>query len=529
MRIIPAPKKIERLTGDFQFTRNTTFNCAVANIRKNFNDFLLKLYGFSLKEGNDVICAVDEGIKLGSEGYSLEIGEVIKISARNEAGLFYGIQTLKQIIVQQYDKSADKAVIQNMKITDEPRFAYRGFMFDCARHFFPVEVLKAYIEAISLQKMNVFHWHLTEDQGWRIEIDAYPKLAEIGSKRRETMGDKTAHGGYYTKKEVADIVKFAADRYVTVIPEFDMPGHTRSAVAAYPELGCGGKKVDVSTKFGIHKEILCGGKESTYDFVRTVLKEFAEMFPSPYVHIGGDEAIKLEWYNCPDCQKKIKELGLRDEEDLQGYMTNSTVKYLNSLGKTAICWNESANSGTLDQSVVLQFWADGKTKSNVIREVKNGRKIIVSPFNPYYLDYPYSMWSLKETYLYEPVFKEIADCKNSVLGVESPIWTEWVDNQKTLSFRVFPRLSAVAESGWAVPENKDYDGFTAGFATLQKIFALYGIDETPISKCNPPKILRPLITAKFGLHLIDFEMIVRSTVANREMKKMRASRQVDKK
>ncbi len=529
MRIIPAPKEIDYKVGEFTFTKNTTFKCFIKNIASNFNDFLYKAYGFSLAEGNDIVCFIDDTLDINEEGYILVIDDIIKISARSEAGLFYGVQTLKQLVTEHYRKDLAKAVIQKLVVKDEPRFAYRGFMFDCARHFFPVEVIKAYIEAISVQKMNVFHWHLTEDQGWRIEISAYPKLTEVGSKRRETMGDKTPHEGYYSKKDVAEIVKYAADRYVTVIPEFDMPGHTRSAVASYPELGCYGKQVEVSTKFGIHKEILCGGKDSAYDFVYAVLKEFGEMFPARYVHLGGDEAIKLEWYNCPDCQMKIKELGLRDEEDLQGYMTNSAVNYLKTMDKTAICWNESANSGMLDESVVLQFWADGKENANVIREVKSGRKIIVSRFNPYYLDYPYSMWTLKETYEFEPVFKEISDYECNVLGVETPIWTEWVDNTDTLSFRVFPRLCAIAESGWSLPKNKDYEGFTAALAPLNKILALYGIKETPLKKCNPKKIFRPLITAKFGLHLIDFEMIVRSTEANKEMKKMRKSRQGENK
>lgn len=344
--------------------------------------------------------------------------------------------------------------------------------------------------------------------------------------RRETLGDKKPHGGFYTKEQIKDVVEFAKERFITVIPEFDIPGHTRAAVSSYPELGCSKNPVEVSTKFGIHSEILCAGREESYDFVKGVLKEFAEMFPSKYIHIGGDEAVKHEWYKCKDCQKKMKELGLRNEEELQAYFTEKAVEYLKSLNKTTICWNESANSGKLESSVILQFWSDGKDNENVIREVKNGRKIIVSKFNPYYLDYPYPMHSLKAAYEFEPVFHGIEGYEQNVLGVESTLWTEWIDNTDLLAFRVFPRLTAVAESAWCDKSKKDYLAFENSLKNVNKLIEnTTGIKAAPLKDCNVKNPLkRAAIMMKFGMNLIDFEMIARSNRAAKEMKKMRSVR-----
>lgn len=284
--------------------------------------------------------------------------------------------------------------------------------------------------------------------------------------------------------------------------------------------------MEVSTKFGIHSEILCAGREESYDFVKGVLKEFAEMFPSEYIHIGGDEAVKHEWYKCKDCQKKMKELGLRNEEELQAYFTEKAVEYLKSLNKTTICWNESANSGKLESSVILQFWSDGKDNENVIREVKNGRKIIVSKFNPYYLDYPYPMHSLKAAYEFEPVFHGIEGYEQNVLGVESTLWTEWIDNTDLLAFRVFPRLTAVSESAWCDKSKKDYLAFENSLKNVNKLIEnTTGIKAAPLKDCNVKNPLkRAAIMMKFGMNLIDFEMIARSNRAAKEMKKMRSVR-----
>lgn len=529
MRIIPAPKSVKMSNGKFIFNAAVGLDCPYPDITASLNGFLQKFCGFTLEEGGGTVVEVKPSADADSEGYVLEIKEnQIKITAETQKGAFYGAQSLKQLIAEYYDAGAEKAEIPCAVIEDAPRFKYRGFMFDCARHFFSVDTLKDYIEAISTLKFNVFHWHLTEDQGWRIQIDAYPKLTEVGSKRAQTMSDGKPYGGFYTKDEIRDIVAYAAERYIDVIPEFDMPGHTRAAIAAYPELGCSDTPVGVATKFGIHKEILCGGNNKVYEFINRVLDEMADLFPSKYVHLGGDEAIKTEWYVCPKCQSKIKQLKLHNEEDLQAYMTNEAVKHLKTLGKAAICWNESINSGTLDKSVTIQYWQDGRKAERVCAEIKNGRKTIVSRFSPYYLDYPYAMSTLKAVYDYEPIFEAVKDCGENIIGVESPIWTEWVGDREILDFRVFPRLTAVAETGWSMPENKNYGDFEAALSSTGKILKTLNINQTPLKKCNPPLLLRPLINAKFGLQAFDYDMIVRGKKAYKEMKKMRKLRQGEK-
>lgn len=303
MRIIPCPKEFAKKDGSFLFDAETGFSCDYENVGNSISSFL-KTCGIGWRTGDDIKFTSD-GSDSSSEAYTLVVGDDgVKVSAKSERGLFYGAQTLKQLILSSFDEKTKTAEIPCCEINDEPRFSYRGYMFDTVRHFFPVEVVKKYIEAISLLKLNVFHWHLSDDQGWRVQIDKYPRLTEHGSMRRETCGDKKPHGGFYTKEQIKDVVEFAKERFITVIPEFDIPGHTRAAVSSYPELGCSKKPVEVSTKFGIHSEILCAGREESYDFVKGVLTEFAEMFPSKYIHIGGDEAVKHEWYKCPDCQKK---------------------------------------------------------------------------------------------------------------------------------------------------------------------------------------------------------------------------------
>ena len=531
MRLIPCPENVVFSDGGYVFGKKSGVFSTSDRARKAFDDFIGKFCGYPPCDGNDILFKSD-GTDDNSEEYSLEITPSgISVDAKSERGLFYGVQTLKQIIAVRMDDKTGEAVLPSLKIIDKPRFSYRGFMFDCVRHFFPVETVKKYIDAMAILKLNVFHWHLTDDQGWRVEIDGYPELITTGSKRRETMRDKTPHGGYYTKDDVREIVNYASDRFIAVVPEFDIPGHTRAAVASYPELGCRGEKFEVSTKFGIHGEILCAGKDASYKFVRDVLDCIAGEFPSPYVHIGGDEAVKHEWYACENCQNKMRELGLKNEEELQAYFTEQAINHLKTLGKTAICWNESANSGKLEKSAVLQFWADGKKNENVVREVKAGRKIIVSKFDPYYLDYPYAMHPLKAVYAFEPVFEEIKEYPDNVLGVESPIWTEWVGDEKTLEYRVFPRLIAVAETAWSNAANKNYRAFVSALPLADGIINCEtGINVTPASECNAEN---PFVKAKqmfcFGIKMLDFETINRARKNNKEMKKMRSLRKEEEK
>lgn len=474
-----------------------------------------------------VACRIDPSApEIRPEGYRLKVTRRgIDLTALDSAGLFYGRQTLCLLATAQG--------IPCVEIIDNPCFGYRGIHLDVSRHFFPVETIFRLLDEMARYKLNKFHFHLADNGGWRIRIDAYPLLTRLGAFRTESdwlewwsYGDRHyvpedtpgAYGGYYTKEEIRRIVAYAAERFIEVIPEIEFPGHSDEVFAAYPELCCSGRAY-TSGEF-------CVGNPLSLKFMDEVLTEVLELFPSKYIHIGGDEAVKHEWYKCPDCQKKMKELGLRNEEELQAYFTEKVVEYLKTLNKTTICWNESANSGKLESSVILQFWQDGKDNENVIREVKNGRKIIVSKFNPYYLDYPYPMHSLKAAYEFEPVFHGIEGYEQNVLGVESTLWTEWIDNTDLLAFRVFPRLTAVAESAWCDKSKKDYLAFENSLKNVNKLIEnTTGIKAAPLKDCNVKNPLkRAAIMMKFGMHLIDFEMIARSNRAAKEMKKMRSVR-----
>lgn len=520
MKIIPQPKKIIKSEGYFNFTLQTSVLCEFSNIIENFNQFLSSTFGYALKKGNDIKFMIDKNLSLNAEGYILKIDNNIEIKAKTENGLFYGMQTLKQVVLQYSSNKVAK--LPNVYIEDEPRFGYRGFMFDSCRHFFSVDVIKKCIEACALHKLNVFHWHLTEDQGWRIEIEKYPKLMEVGSKRSCTRDDGKEVSGYYTKQQILEIIKFASDRYIEVIPEIDMPGHTTSAIASYPELWCKGTQIEVATRFGIKKEILCAGKQSTYNFVFDILDEVAELFPSKYVHLGGDEALKLEWENCPNCKAMLKKHNLSNMEQLQAYFTKQVVEHLKTLGKTAIAWNESLNSGILDESVTIQYWQDGLKPKRVINAINGGRKVIVSKFSPYYLDYPYGMTPLKKTYNFEPIIKGVDNqAEKNILGVESPLWTEYVDTVEKIYYQTFPRLTAVSETGWTAKDNKNYESFKNRLQQFNKLLNLYGIDVVDDKESNPNFIKGKIKLYKFMANALDRKTIQDSKIAQKEMKKMR--------
>ncbi len=519
MKIIPKPIRILKRDGTFVLNHNTGIACEYGNITNDFNDFMQKRCGFTVGKGAGIKLIKSQGDC--DEAYELCVSEdEIEIKASGEKGLFYGIQTLKQLVNEYFvDK---KAEIPCAIITDAPRFEYRGFMFDCCRHFFDVTVVKKLIEACALLKLNVFHWHLTEDQGWRIEIEKYPKLTEIASKRAETRGDKTPVEGYYTKAQIEEVVEYAKSKYIEVIPEFDLPGHTRAILAAYPELSCKGEAPPVATTFGIHKEILCGGNPKTYEFIYDVLDELAQLFPSKYVHVGGDEAVKLEWDKCEKCKALAKKEGLENIEQLQGYLTKKVIEHLKSLGKVAICWNESINSGMLEESAIMQYWQDGKNPVRVLDAIEKGRKTIVSKFEAYYLDYPYGMTRLKKTYEYEPVFFEgDAEAEKNIWGVEAPLWTEYVADFKTIEYRTFPRLTAVAESGWTKKEGKSYDSFVERLPNLIGLLKVYGINSVSAHDANPNAFKGLAELIEFGIKALDKDLIKRSREVTKEISKTR--------
>ncbi len=413
---------------------------------------------------------------LGNEEYILTVEKnSISVIGGSRQAVFYAIQTLKQL----------DGVCPCVKIEDKPAYAYRGFMLDSARHIFDVEDIKKLIDAAASVKMNVMHWHLTDDQGFRFYSKRRTKATELGSVRHHSgfgnLKESGSYGGYYTVDEMKEIVSYCAERYITVIPEFDVPGHSSALIHAYPELSCANQAVEVKTHQGIFKDVLCVGKERNFRAVTDILSDIMEIFPSEYIHIGGDEVKKNHWKDCPDCQNRIRTEGLKDEEELQGWFTNKVIDFLSQNGRKAIVWNESLKSGIVKDAVV-QRWMNGKKLC--IDFANNGGKLIISDFYHYYCDYPYGMTPLKKTYNYNPVMEGL-EYKESIAGVEAPLWTEYINSFDYLCYMLFPRVTAVAETGWTYEENKNIDDFSLRFSKYSDQLKTMGIIPAPIEKCNP--------------------------------------------
>ncbi len=439
-------------------------------------------------EPSDAVFSIEE--TLGAEEYILTANQNgIRIAGGSEQALFYGKQTLLQM----------KGVCPCVRITDKPALKYRGFMLDCVRHIFSVDDIKKIIDAAASLKMNRFHWHLTDDQGFRIWIDSRPSATIEGSVRKRSefgsLKENGEYGGYYTKKQLREIVDYCTERYITVIPEFDVPGHCSALLHAYPDIGCTGKPVEVKTYQGIFEDILCAGKGKTFEIVYDILEEILDVFPSEYIHIGGDEAPKTRWKKCPDCQKRIRQAGLKNEEELQGWFTNEIIAYLKSRGRKAIVWNESLKSGLIGSNAVVQMWMDPK-KDSVAFANSCGGKIIVSDFFHYYCDYPYAMTPLNKTYNYKAVVRGIRN-PDTVYGVEVPVWTEYINNFEHLSYMFFPRFAAVAETGWTNEENKNAADFCRRFRCYSAILSQIGITAAPPHEWNPSPLSRAAGTVGF--------------------------------
>jgi hexosaminidase len=477
--LIPRPQNISLRSDCFPLTSATGLFADEAN-RANaryLRERLLVATGYPLlidaEDGHPGIYLQlrDDLSDLEEEGYTLEVtADTAKIEALTPRGIFYGVQTLLQLLPPESESpgslSGNPILIPGLEISDEPRFPWRGFMLDEGRHFHGKETVKLLLEVMARLKMNIFHWHLTEDQGWRVEIPGYPCLTEIGAWRAGTaqslLGqgrrhDGRPHGGFYTREEIREVVAYAAERHITVVPEIEMPGHSLAALAAYPEFSCTGGPFEVATRFGIFKDVYCPGKEATFKFLFDVLNEVMNLFPGPYIHIGGDEAPKARWKTCPDCQRCLAQERLADEHELQIYFTNRIASYLTENGRTPIGWNEALNSD-LHPQAVIQYWV--RNRNQVVAAIRNGRKTIISSYLDYYLDHSYSLTPLSRIYQFEPVFAELSETEaENILGVEAPLWTEFVPNRARLDFQVFPRLLAVAETGWTTREQKDWVDF----------------------------------------------------------------------
>lgn len=430
-----------------------------------------------------------------AEAYKLIVNDKrVCISGASEAGVFYGIQTLRKSLPVAQDINVNLSAVE---IYDKPRFAYRGAMLDVARHFYTVDEVKTFIDMLALHNINRFHWHLTDDQGWRIEIKKYPKLMSVASERKETVVgrwysgiyDGKPYGGYYTQDELRDVIDYAAKRHITIIPEVDLPGHMQAALTAYPELGCTGGPYEVRTIWGVSQDVLCVGNDFTLQFVKDVLSEVADVFPSEYIHIGGDECPKVRWEKCPKCQERIKSLGLKSdakhtkEQRLQSYMIQEAAKYLKEKGKRIIGWTEILEGGLVPDATLMSWIGE----SGGIEAAHQHHDVIMTPNTYLYFDYYQSKkvedeplaiggyLPIEKTYNYEPMPKELTkEEQQYIKGVQANLWTEYIPVFSQVQYMVLPRLGAAAEVQWTDPSKKDYKDFLRRVPHLVAVYDCYG-------------------------------------------------------
>lgn len=434
---------------------------------------------------------------LGDESYRLVIGQDgITAESSSESGFFYAQKTLGQL------SDFYNGEVPCCEIEDSPRFAYRGFMIDCARHMFPVHELKRMIETAASLKFNRFHWHLADDQGFRIELNCYPELTRFGSVRRgdrfgKRIRSDKEYGGYYTREEIKEVVEFCHSRFIKVIPELDVPGHSSALLHVFPDLGCGGKSVKVKMSNGVFKDVLCIGEEKTKSVIFNIFSELCELFPDEYFHIGGDEVPHSNWKSCPKCREVMEKNGLPNYDSLQQYFVNSAAEFLQRKGKKVIGWNECLKGGRLNDEMIIERWFD--RRGLAVEAAENGRKTIAAPINPYYADYPYSYYSLKDVYTYEPTaLKGLSDKgKENIIGVETPVWTEFIIDCPTLEKNCFPRWFAVAETGWSIRDNKNYPLFACAAEKLCGILHTNGINCTLPEEWNPAGFKKIALSLSF--------------------------------
>ena len=497
-QVVPQPASLQRTEGSFRIDRNVPVyvdiaDSAILRTVGFLNERLQKAAGFSLKviSNDDPLHHRDEGAilvldaGLMKEAYNLDVTpKGIVIEYGSGAGVFYAIQTLFQLLPEAiFADSVQRGVrwdVPCCSIEDSPRFPYRGMHLDCCLHFFDIPFLKRYIDLMALHKVNRFHWHLTEDQGWRIEIKKYPLLTEKGQWRKETVVgslysgiyDGKPHGGFYTQEEARDLIKYAAERYVTIIPEIEIPGHSLAAISCYPELSCGLEDhYETATRWGIFKQVYCP-KEETFKFLEDVFDEIIELFPSELIHIGGDECPKASWKKCPHCQALIRKLGLKDEYELQSWFIQRMEKYINAKGRQIIGWDEILEGGLAPNAKVMSWLGE----EGGIKAAQQHHEVVMSPYPKYYLDYwqgdpdsePLAMGGptlLRTMYEYEPVPAVLTpEERRYIIGVEGCVWTEYMPTPARVEYMAWPRMCAIAEAGWTRAP-KDWEGFTSRLET----------------------------------------------------------------
>ncbi|MGB8192425.1 MAG: beta-N-acetylhexosaminidase [Chitinophagaceae bacterium] len=509
--IVPTPVKSTSGTGVFKLSSATVLllqDQAEQATADFLNDYLQRFYGFRLKTAsnaakNYIRFGTKRFIQPGKEGrYEMLVKpDFINIEGDTYQGTFYGMQSLIQLLPIETNRVS--IAIPQMTIEDYPRFSYRGLHLDVTRHFMPIEFVKKYIDYIAMHKMNYFHWHLTDDQGWRIEIKKYPRLTEMGGRRHGTIigrypgkgNDNIPYGGFYTQEEIKQVIDYAAKRYVTIVPEIEMPGHASAAIAAFPWLSCFPEQKTripdnmiseasqratgklVQETWGVFDDVFCAGKDSTFTFLENVLDEVMALFPGKHIHVGGDESPKTHWKKCPRCQQRIKDNNLKDEHELQSYFIQRMEKYVNSKGKVLIGWDEILEGGLAPNAIVMSW----RGEEGGIEAAKQNHSVIMTPGNYVYFDHTQTKnedsvtiggyTPLEEVYGYEPVPKELpADKSKFVWGAQANLWTEYIKNTRKVEYMLFPRLAALSEVLWSPKEKRDFKNLER---RLPLIFARY--------------------------------------------------------
>lgn len=510
-QVVPLPKDIQMKGGDpFVLDASCVIVCNDEDTQMQHNasflqDYIMQATGLRLqivdkapRKTKALRLAVSREIT-GKEAYRLTVSpkQGVLLEGGSPQGVFYAVQTLRKSIGT---GAGDIVELPAAVVTDEPRFAYRAMHLDVCRHFFPVEMVKEYIDILALHNMNTFHWHLTDDQGWRIESKKYPRLHEVGSQRRHTVigrnigiYDEIPHGGYYTQEQLREVVAYAQQRCITVIPEVELPGHALAILAAYPELGCTGGPYEVEPTWGVFDDILCAGNDKAFDLLCGVIDEIAQIFPSKYINIGGDEAPKNRWKACPKCQQRIREEGIKADGDLsaeaklQGYFTNRMERHINAIGRSIIGWDEIME-GDISQSATILCWRGVEAG---LKAAEQGHDVIMAPTSYCYFDY-YQLdeekeWSkplliggyvpLEKVYSFEPIPETLSGSASShIIGVQANIWTEYIPYRSLLLYQMLPRAAALSEIQWVRPDQKDYGKFADRERRLLPIYEQQGYE-----------------------------------------------------
>ena len=516
-QVIPQPRSVNMQKGaPFLLQSSTVITYTAGNdMQRNatfLSQWINELTGVKLgvqatkgKAKSVISLVIDPKAKdiNNTEGYAINItNKGIVVRGKTAAGVFYGCQTLRKTMPAL--KNADGTAVIEMPavaITDEPRFGYRGMHLDCSRHFYKASFVKQYIDMIALHNMNRFHWHLTDDQGWRFAVDKYPKLATIASQRNGTMLghcpnviDHTPYGGYYTDEEIKDIIKYAADRYITIIPEIDMPGHMMAVLAAYPELGCTGGPYETAMRWGIYDDILCAGNPKSYEFLEAVLDKVCDLFPSRYIHIGGDEAPRTRWEKCPKCQALIAKEGIvakdgqSKEALLQGYLTHKVQAYLEAKGRRIIGWDELLGCD-VDTTATIMSWRGSEPGA---KGAKLGHDVIMTPMPHCYFDFyqtkdirnePVAIGNfldVAKVYAMQPVADGLSpEAAKHIIGVQANVWTEYIACPEHVEYMILPRMAALAEVQWMPEKQKDFDAFKKRITSFRRIYDHYGWTVAP--------------------------------------------------